>query len=100
MSELTITHTRADGTLIDGTSRGDGTGDVLKAHGWRWSRHLGSWYVPQSRDRTVKTRLIDATAAQLRATGFTVTVDIDDQARPTADVVADQDARHADRVTA
>lgn len=100
MSELTITHTRADGTLIDGTSRGDGTGDVLKTHGWRWSRHLGSWYVPQSRDRTAKTRLIDATAAQLRATGFTVTVDIDDQARPTADVVADQDARHADRVTA
>jgi hypothetical protein len=32
---LTITHTHAEGTLIDGTSRGDGTAEVLKANGWR-----------------------------------------------------------------
>lgn len=100
MSELTITHTRADGTLIDGTSKGDGTNTVLTANGWRFSRNLDGWYVPQSRDRTAKTWLIDTTADQLRAAGFTVTVDVDDQARPTADVVADQDARQADRVAA
>lgn len=100
MSELTITHTRLDGTLIDGTRRDDGSSAVLKANGWRWSRALGSWYVPQTRDRAAKTRLIDNTAAQLRTAGFTVTVDIDDHARPTADVVTDQDARQADRVAA
>lgn len=45
---LTITHTRADGTMIDGTSRGDGTAPILKANGW--SRGLGTWCVPASRD--------------------------------------------------
>ena len=43
MSELAITHTRADGTLIDGTSKGDGSNTVLKANGWRFSRVLGGW---------------------------------------------------------
>src|SRR3546814_12543521 len=32
---LTITHAAAEGTLIDGTSRGDGTSDEPKANGWR-----------------------------------------------------------------
>ena len=56
--------------------------------------------MPQSRDRRAKAWLIDTTADQLRAAGFTVTVDVDDQARPTTEVVADQDARQADRVAA
>jgi len=30
---LTITHTHAEGTLIDGTDRGDGTAEILKANG-------------------------------------------------------------------
>ena len=47
---LTITHTAAEGTLIEGTSRADGTNHILKACGWRWSRNLGAWYVPASRD--------------------------------------------------
>nr|WP_051876645.1 DUF3560 domain-containing protein [Cellulosimicrobium sp. MM] len=49
---LTITHTREAGTLIDGTERGDGT-NVVSRHRWR-SRNLGTWYVPQSRDRAAK----------------------------------------------
>jgi len=51
MSALTITHTHADGTLIDGTTKGDGTAGILKARGWRWWRDRGTWYVPRSRDR-------------------------------------------------
>lgn len=93
MSTLTITHTAAEGTLIEGTSRGDGSGDILKRNGWRWSRNLGSWFVPRSRDQRVKHHVIDATRSQLAEAGFDVDVEIDEQARPTADVVADTRAR-------
>src|SRR5690606_2120725 len=75
---LTITHTREGGTLIDGTERGDGTNVVLKAHRWRFSRNLGTWYVPQSRDRAAKVRTIETTAAALRDAGYDVEVTIDD----------------------
>ncbi|MFB7800858.1 DUF3560 domain-containing protein [Isoptericola sp. NPDC056134] len=97
---LTITHTHEAGTLIDGTARGDGTADVLKAQRWRWSRNLGAWYIPRSRDQHAKTRQIDATAAALRAAGHDVEVTIDNTARPTADVEADKIARQADRAGA
>ncbi|WML66370.1 DUF3560 domain-containing protein [Rhodococcus sp. AH-ZY2] len=100
MSALTITHTHADGTLIDGTARGDGSAQILKAQRWRWSRNLGSWYLPQSRDRRAKRTQIDATATALRTAGFTVEVDIGDTYRPTADVESDKIARQAARVDA
>ena len=61
---LTITHAPSEGTLIDGTSRGDGTADILRTNGWRWSRTLGSWYLPHSRDRAPKTQTITRTAEQ------------------------------------
>jgi hypothetical protein len=106
---LTITHTHAAGTLIDGTSRGDGSAEVLKtvvnpytgrAGAWRWSRNLGSWYVARSRDTRANTALIDATKAALEAAGFTVHVEIDDACRPAAEVEADAVARQEDRVAA
>ncbi|MFD6677268.1 DUF3560 domain-containing protein [Rhodococcus zopfii] len=100
MSALTITHTHAEGTLIDGTTRGDGSAEILKAQRWRWSRGLGSWYIPQSRDRRAKLAQINSTAAALRAAGFTVEVDIDDDYRPTARVEADKIARQEARVDA
>ena len=100
MSALTITHTHAEGTLIDGSSRGDGSAEILKAQRWRWSRNLGSWYIPQSRDRRAKLPQINATAAALRAAGFTVELDIDDTYRPIACVEADKIARQAARVDA
>ena len=84
---LTITHTHAAGTLIDGTGRADGSAEVLKtvvnpytgrAGAWRWSRNLGSWYVARSRDSRANTALVDATKAALEAAGFTVAVEIDD----------------------
>lgn len=66
MSALTITHTHEAGTLIDGTSRGDGSAPVLKANGWRWGRSIGAWYVPHSRDRIATGWKIDQTAEALR----------------------------------
>lgn len=97
MSALTITHTHADGTLIDGTTRGDGTAQILKSQGWRWSRNLGSWYIQRSRDRRADTGHIDRTAGALRSAGFDVDTSIDDTYRPTADVEADKIDRQAGR---
>ncbi|NKS56564.1 DUF3560 domain-containing protein [Rhodococcus hoagii] len=97
---LAIEHTEADGTLIDGTAKGDGSAQILKAHGWRWSRRLGSWYLPHTRDVAPKTAKINATAEALRAASFDVTVTIQSGVRDMAQVEADRADRQADRVTA
>lgn len=72
MSAITLTHTPADGTLADGTSRGDTAGTVLKANRFRFSRNLGMWYLPHSRDKSANTALIERTAAALREAGHSV----------------------------
>lgn len=105
---LTISHTHAEGTLIAGTSRGDGSAEVLKAvlnpysrsRAWRWSRNLGSWYVQRSRDSRANVALIEATKAALESAGFVVTVQIDDSYRPARVVEADRAVRQEKRVAA
>lgn len=101
---LTITHTHADGTLLDGTSRGDGSNVVLKeVRGWRWSRNLGSWYVPRSRDVRANTPLINRTKEALEAAGFDVDVSIDDEFRSTAvveDALAERQEQRVDALYA
>lgn len=90
MHTLTITHTSEEGTLIDGTSRGDGTAEILKAQRWRWGRSISAWYIPRSRDQYPKTHIIDATVDALQQAGFTVTVELDTTPRSTADVEQDR----------
>lgn len=90
---LTITHSHEAGTLIEGTAKGDGTAEALKANRWRWGRSIGAWYVPHSRDKNANQHRIDTTADALRDAGFTVEIYIDNFARPTADVEADKAAR-------
>lgn len=90
---LTITHNHAEGTLIEGTTKGDGAADALKANRWRWGRSIGCWYIPHSRDKNAPAHRINATADALRAAGFTVEILIDNTARPAADVEADKTAR-------
>ncbi|MCZ4277437.1 DUF3560 domain-containing protein [Rhodococcoides yunnanense] len=97
---LTITHTAADGTLIDGTSKGDPAIAILTANGWRWFPSIRTWGIRGSRDRAPKTHIIDATAAALRTAGFDVELDIDATPRPTAQVEGDRAARQAARVDA
>lgn len=97
---FTITHTHEAGTMIDGTTRGDGSAEVLKAAGWRWSRNLGSWYVPQSRDRIPNAWKIERTVTALTAAGFEVGTELDETRRSTADVEAGKIERQADRVDA
>ena len=97
---LTITHTHEAGTMIDGTSRGDGTAEVLKSTGWRWGRSISAWFVPQSRDRLPKLHTITRTKSALEAAGFEVETEIDSTHRTTADVEAGKIERQADRVDA
>lgn len=80
MSDLTITHTRADGTLLHGSAKGDGVYQVIRAvHGhWRPFRSLGCLGLVQTRDKPARRPVIDATAAALREAGHTVTVEVDD----------------------
>ena len=100
MAALSITHTRAEGTLITGTARGDGTAEILKAAGWRWGRSIARWYVPYSRDKKIKTHAITPAVTALKAAGHTVTVEVDDTARPAAEVEADVLARQEQRAEA
>jgi hypothetical protein len=74
---ITITHTRDAGTLVDGTSRRDGSNVPLKSAGFRWSRQLGCWYLPHSRDNSAKSWKISAAQTALEAAGFKVTTEID-----------------------
>jgi len=96
---LSITHTAAEGTLVDGTARGDRSAEILKRNGWRWAGSIRLWYIPRSRDRAARRREIDHTAEQLRAAGFTVDVTIDDTYRSTAEVEAASAARQENRAT-
>lgn len=90
---MRIEHTHAGGTLLHGTSRGDGTAQIVKAKGWRWGRELGAWYVPRSRDTTPNQPMIEATAASLREAGHDVDVEVDDR----VDDIATVEARRSDR---
>ncbi len=69
---ITISHTAADGTLVEGTSKGDGTNTILKANGFRWFRTLGLWGIAASRDRQPNEYKINRAADALRAAGHTV----------------------------
>jgi hypothetical protein len=97
---LIITHTHEAGTIIEGTSKGDGTAEILKTNRWRWGRSIGAWFVPMSRDHRPNYPRIRATAAALEEAGFTVTQEIDDTVRSTAEVEAAKVARQEDRVSA
>jgi hypothetical protein len=100
---ITIEHTHAEGTLLHGTARSDGTGAVIKSvrDGWRYSRNIGTdgaWHLPHSRDRRADRPVIDRLADALRAAGYDVEVTIDDTPRAAADIEADRAERVAGRV--
>lgn len=100
-TSITVSHSHTEGTLVHGTARNDGSADALKTVGcWRWSRNLGAWYMPHSRDKAAQSYRIDQTRTALEAAGFEVTVEIDDTRRSIADVEADRVERSAARVDA
>jgi Domain of unknown function (DUF3560) len=93
---ITITHTHAEGTLLDGSRKGDGVWEIAKLHGWAFSRNVGI-YIRGSRDRVANRAKINGLAQALRDAGHDVTVEIDDQHRDRATVLADQAERLDDR---
>lgn len=97
---IEITHTAAEGTLVHGTARGDGTNTILKAAGFRWFRTLGLWGIAGSRDRQPNRSKIDHAIEALRAAAHTVSINIDDTHRPTAEAEAGRAKRQAARADA
>ncbi|HEV8653139.1 MAG TPA: DUF3560 domain-containing protein [Actinomycetes bacterium] len=94
---ITITHTRPEGTIVEGTARGDGSAPILKTAGFRWAPGIRAWIIQQSRDRAAKTWRIDQAAKQLRAAGFQVEVSIDETPRAFAEAEAEREARAEQR---
>jgi hypothetical protein len=90
MADIQITHTRADGTLVDGPT-GDGVYELMNPYGFRYSSSLGCMYLRGSRDRRADRWKINRAAEALRTAGHTVTVDIDETTRrPFAEAEAER----------
>lgn len=95
---ITIRHTRAGGTLIEGSEKGDGVYDIVRHRGFRYFPSIRQIGIRGSRDQAAQTWKINPAAAALREAGFEVTVDIDeDTRRPFAEAEADRAARAEDR---
>ncbi|MCT7373261.1 DUF3560 domain-containing protein [Mycolicibacterium llatzerense] len=97
---IEIRHDAEDGTLVYGTSRGDGTNDILKLHGFKWFRTLGLWGLPSSRDRQPNRYKIEHAAQALRDAGHEVSTVIDSSHRPVELAEADRAQRADDRADA
>ncbi|NEB76004.1 DUF3560 domain-containing protein [Streptomyces sp. SID14478] len=97
MSTIFISHSHTEGTIAEGTEKGDGAAEVLKRYGFRWAPSLGCFIIRGSRDRAARRVAINTAAEQLRAAGHTVSVAIDDTVRDTATVRAAQHERLEDR---
>lgn len=101
---LRITHTAADGTLLQGSSKGDGAWEAIKAaqdkyrlRGWKYFRSMRMIGVSHSRTRAPSLGLIDETAAVLREAGFTVEIEIDGTPRDMREAEAERAERMDDR---
>lgn len=94
---ITITHSQEEGTLVDGTVKGDGAWEILRKHGFHFFPSIKMIGIRQSRDQVAKRWKINGAAEALRAAGFEVTVEIDDTSRDRAQVLADQSDRLDDR---
>ncbi|MCX4609437.1 DUF3560 domain-containing protein [Streptomyces mirabilis] len=81
MAEITINHTRAEGTLIHGSEPGDGILELLNPWGFRYARTVGFIYLRGSRDRAADMRRIRGAQAALEADGHAVTLSIDETVR-------------------
>lgn len=100
---LTIRHSHEEGTLLEGSCKGDGVYEIVKRHGFAYFPSIRAIGIRQSRDQIAKRYQINAAAEALRAAGHEVTIDIDDTPRDRGTVLADQGERldeRADRLAA
>ncbi|MGI5281738.1 DUF3560 domain-containing protein [Nonomuraea polychroma] len=102
---ITISHTQEDGTLVYGTTKGDGVYDIIRKRengNFKFFPSMARQGLPciglrDSRDRPANRYAINRAAEMLRAAGFEVEVEIDDTPRDRAQVLADKAERLDDR---
>lgn len=71
---LTVFHSISTGTVVRGTSPGDGSAAVLKVHGLRWSHTQRCWYLPGSRGKSSDHHFLEGLVAALSSLGVDVDV--------------------------
>jgi hypothetical protein len=97
---IIIRHTHQDGTLIEGSRKGDGVYQVLRGTdpNWWYFPSIGQIGLKHSRDKPARTWVLQQAEAALKAAGYDVTVEIDNGARRSfADAEADRYQRAEDR---
>lgn len=91
---ITILHTSDEGTLLRGTSRGDGAAEILKELGWRWSSRIENWYLPRSQHRAPKRAIIAETERRLHNAAIDrVESTVDPTPRPAVEAEENRRAR-------
>ncbi|WP_052391537.1 DUF3560 domain-containing protein [Streptomyces sp. NRRL B-24484] len=96
---LTIRHTWEDGTVLEGSSKGDGAYEIARGAGFTWMRSVQLIALRRSRDSRADMYRINRAKTLLEATGrFTVTIEVDDtQTRSFADAEQERYERAAGR---
>ncbi|MEU2487074.1 ParB/RepB/Spo0J family partition protein [Streptomyces sp. NPDC012617] len=98
MATIEINHTRAEGTTLTGSRKGDGVFEIVRNHGFWSSRTLGFLYIRQSRDKEAQMWRINGAADALRAAGHEVTIEINEEERRSfAEAEAEREERAEDR---
>lgn len=86
---IKITHTRREGTLVEGTEKGDKAGKILKRKeygrpgglAFRWGHDLQCWYLRHSGDHAADQWTVNKLRGYLEKAVYTVVVSIDDHER-------------------
>lgn len=91
-AEYTISHDHEAGTVLHGSTKGDGVLELLSPYGFEWRPYAGV-HIPHSRDRFADLVNIRKASQALRAAGRTVAVQIDDHWRPAAVRWAEREER-------
>ena len=99
---ITITHSRADGTLVESDEHiPQAAVEILQAWpgNFRYFRSIRQYGVRSTRDKAAATWKLERVAENLRAAGFEVNIEItEDERRPFAEIEAERNARAAERV--
>ncbi len=98
---ITITHSRADGTLVESDERiPQAAVEILQAWpgNFRWFPSVRQYGVRSTRDKAAATWKLERVAENLRAAGFEVSIEItEDERRPFAAIEAERNERAAER---
>ncbi|MDH6189158.1 ParB/RepB/Spo0J family partition protein [Streptomyces sp. CZ24] len=81
MAAIEIKHTRAEGTILTGSRKGDGIFEIVRHHGFWFSRNVDGLYIRRSQDKEADMWRINRAAEVLRAAGHEVTIEINEEER-------------------